>query len=276
MVNEFDVKNPDKEELKKIYNDRTRFNSHFSSLGGYKNPYDKYRMHAVIEAVRSCEPRTILDNGCGACLIGSELARRGYKVTGSDISWELLKQVPRNKNLNLVAGDSEELPFKDSSFDCVVCSEVLEHLKDHKKAAKEIARVMRRGGLAVITIPNMFCYDSLEGSFGIISKSIATINFLIRILRMKPVYQYGHNTHLNKMLPSQWKALLESAGLKVDKERAVFLSPYLPERMQFLERAVYELPGLFHLKTWVDDWVSGVWPFKYLGISHLFVCRKTI
>jgi Methyltransferase domain len=49
--------------------------------------------------------------------------------------------------------DITAMPFEDASFDTVWCSHVLEHVPDDRKAMREIARVLRPGGLAVIQVP---------------------------------------------------------------------------------------------------------------------------
>jgi len=274
MVNELDVENPDKAELKRMYNDRKRFSRTFESLDAYVAFEDRYRMHAVLKAVKRKGPLRILDNGCGSALMARQLANMGYRVTGSDISEELLRLVPKTDNLELVACDSGSLPFKSSEFDYVICSEVLEHLKETAPAIREIRRVLKDDGLAIISVPNLFCYDSLEGNYGLVSKPIGVANLILRRIGKAPIYPYGHNTHLHKMFPWQWKRLLESCGLEVVEDRAVCISPYLPDKMRFIERALYHVPGLFTFKKWTDDILSTVWPFRYLGITHLFVCKK--
>lgn len=60
--------------------------------------------------------------------------------------------------LGLQAGridDAGRLPFDDGSFDVVVCIEVLEHLFAPLDAVREMARVLRPGGLLIVTVPNV-------------------------------------------------------------------------------------------------------------------------
>jgi SAM-dependent methyltransferase len=52
-----------------------------------------------------------------------------------------------------VAASLEDLPFEDASFDFAVCTEVLEHIDDDKRAAGELSRVLRSGSLALISTP---------------------------------------------------------------------------------------------------------------------------
>jgi SAM-dependent methyltransferase len=51
-------------------------------------------------------------------------------------------------------GSVYELPFKDHAFDCVIISEVLEHLGEDERALKEIARVLKPGGVLAASVPS--------------------------------------------------------------------------------------------------------------------------
>lgn len=53
----------------------------------------------------------------------------------------------------VVRGSGYELPFADASFDCVIISEVLEHLHDDDAAIAEISRVLKPGGLLAVSVP---------------------------------------------------------------------------------------------------------------------------
>ncbi len=55
-----------------------------------------------------------------------------------------------------IRGDAGNLPFRDSSFDKVVCSEVLEHLPDDNRGVKELVRVLKEGGILAVSVPNYF------------------------------------------------------------------------------------------------------------------------
>jgi SAM-dependent methyltransferase len=53
-----------------------------------------------------------------------------------------------------VRGSVYELPFKDAAFDCVIISEVLEHLGEDERALREISRVLKPGGVLAASVPN--------------------------------------------------------------------------------------------------------------------------
>lgn len=59
----------------------------------------------------------------------------------------------KNRGYNCILSDITKMKFKSSMFDVVVCSEVLEHVKDDAKAIGEIYRVLRNNGKAIVTVP---------------------------------------------------------------------------------------------------------------------------
>lgn len=104
-----------------------------------------------------CHPDdVILDLGCGAGNITLKLM--GKKIYGIDLSDSLLTMAHQRcdalKNVEIKKGNAEDLQFPDSTFTKIICSEVLEHVRDPQKALSEIHRVSKPGGQALITVPN--------------------------------------------------------------------------------------------------------------------------
>ena len=52
--------------------------------------------------------------------------------------------------------DINRLPFADASFDCVICSEVLEHIPDHEAAVRELIRILKPEGTFVVSVPRYY------------------------------------------------------------------------------------------------------------------------
>jgi len=99
----------------------------------------------------------VLDYGCGHGMASVVLARRGAHVTAFDLSPGYLAEARARASANsvsvgLVCADGERLPFADASFDRVWGNAVLHHL-DLGRAARELRRVLRPGGLAVFCEP---------------------------------------------------------------------------------------------------------------------------
>ena len=100
---------------------------------------------------------SVLDFGCGHAMASVVLARRGARVTAFDLSVGYLREAQQRATANgvhvdFVQADGERLPFADNSFDRVWGNAVLHHL-DVTKAANELRRVLRPGGVAVFCEP---------------------------------------------------------------------------------------------------------------------------
>jgi len=96
----------------------------------------------------------VLDAGCGTGLLSLELEDKGCEIHGIDVSKVAIekakKHVPDGK---FVQGFLEKLPYGDKEFDAVCCSQTLEHLRDPALVLKEMYRVLRDGGLMLVTMP---------------------------------------------------------------------------------------------------------------------------
>ncbi len=108
----------------------------------------------------------VLDLGCGGGRHAFEAARRGARVVALDTDQRELDRVtatfaamaeagelPDGASGRAVTGDATRIPFPDATFDKVIAAEVLEHLPADQVAINEIARVLRPGGMAAVTVP---------------------------------------------------------------------------------------------------------------------------
>ncbi|HWR67857.1 MAG TPA: class I SAM-dependent methyltransferase [Desulfomonilia bacterium] len=108
----------------------------------------------------------VLDAGCGCGRHLSEAFRwRGVSVVGIDLNRDdALKAHNTTKIMRhegedgggaslVLVSDVTGLPFRDASFDIVICSEVLEHIPDHTRAMAEIIRVLKPGKSLVVSVP---------------------------------------------------------------------------------------------------------------------------
>ncbi len=108
----------------------------------------------------------ILDLGCGegrhtwvACkqkqcqIIGLDLDKTSLDK-GRLVLWQLDEQGETKGEWLLTRGSILKLPFKDNTFDKIICSEVLEHIPNDNQGIKEIVRVLKDDGLLAVSVPS--------------------------------------------------------------------------------------------------------------------------
>jgi SAM-dependent methyltransferase len=91
----------------------------------------------------------VLDVGCGSSRVLGAIPG----MIGLDIQLHKLRYSRRYGN-ELVHGSIFELPFADASFDCIICSEVVEHIPAQEKPFDELTRVLKTGGRLIIGTPD--------------------------------------------------------------------------------------------------------------------------
>lgn len=96
--------------------------------------------------------RRALDLGCGAGLNLERLSQYA-QTTGTDYYEEALHFCRRRGFTRLCKADAANLPFASNSFDIVTALDVIEHLDDDRVALEELLRVMRPGGVLIVSVP---------------------------------------------------------------------------------------------------------------------------
>jgi SAM-dependent methyltransferase len=109
---------------------------------------------------------SVIDVGCGAGRHAFEAYRRGADVVAFDRAESELRSVdtilramaetgeaPADASAKVVLGDALSLPYPDETFDCVIASEILEHVPQDDAAIAELVRVLRVGGTLAVTVP---------------------------------------------------------------------------------------------------------------------------
>jgi ubiquinone/menaquinone biosynthesis C-methylase UbiE len=114
------------------------------------------------------------DVGCGSGRFLFDLRRRYGKAVGCDFSMGLLKKAAAHKpgSPELIQSEIEHLPFKDGSFDILLCVRVIQHLGPGQQQAAviEMARVLKRGGRLILMTYNaltLLCLYKLVNMCGL-------------------------------------------------------------------------------------------------------------
>jgi SAM-dependent methyltransferase len=106
----------------------------------------------------------VLEIGCGLGTDGAQFARAGASYTGVDLTEAAVSLARRNFELQNLTGefrtaDAENLDFADDTFDLVYSHGVLHHTPDAVRAVREIYRVLRPGGRAVVMLYHRDSYN---------------------------------------------------------------------------------------------------------------------
>lgn len=159
----------------------------------------------------------VLDYGCGTGQVARALSTLGFRVTGADISAEMItsaRQEPSEVDwLVLDQAAQLRLPFPDASFGLVVSSSVLEYVQDPRRVLLEFARILGADGALVVTVP-----DPAHRSRRIESVVRAALRLpgaqpLAERTRLRSYVRYL-GLSVNRFSVERWAALMESCGLK--------------------------------------------------------------
>ncbi|MEO0435987.1 MAG: class I SAM-dependent methyltransferase [Pseudomonadota bacterium] len=103
---------------------------------------------ALKQAIRSHATGDLLDVGCGRKPYAEMIAPFVASHVGIDYPGS-----PHEQSAINVYGRAERLPFREESFDTVLCTAVLEHLAEGRAAVDEAFRVLKPGGTAIYSVP---------------------------------------------------------------------------------------------------------------------------
>jgi 2-polyprenyl-3-methyl-5-hydroxy-6-metoxy-1,4-benzoquinol methylase len=112
-------------------------------------------------AMQFCVGKAVLDIGSGEGYGSSILGQVAAKVNGTDLLAEAVdfaRQHYGTESVIFSQGDLRDIPHPDAAFDVVVSFETLEHVTEHERFVAEIKRVLRPGGLLVMSSPDRDVY----------------------------------------------------------------------------------------------------------------------
>ena len=186
-------------------------------------------LHRYAWCSKLVEGAEVLDIACGEGYGSSMLARHARSVIGMDVSQEAVDHASEAykgaDNLRFLRGDAADIPLADASVDVVVSFETIEHLEQQEEMVRGIGRVLRPGGVLVISSPNKKVYSDQSGHHN--EFHVKELNFeeLDRLLarHFRSVTYYGHRLSvgstivpmLNSEAHTEFTALTDTAqGVK--------------------------------------------------------------
>lgn len=129
------------------------------------------RRRIVIDTIDRLElptdrPPRLLDAGCGSGRMLDELAARG-NASGLDLNPDSVALARGRGHDDVREGHVETLPWPDETFDLVTCLDVVEHTGDDRVTLRELRRVTRPGGHAIVTVP---AYQALWSNHDVLNR----------------------------------------------------------------------------------------------------------
>jgi SAM-dependent methyltransferase len=211
---------------------------------------------------------TILEDGCGVGMYVEHLQPFGGKVFGLEYDFERVREARRRSDLVTCAA-GEALPYPAGTFDLVLSHEVLEHVRDDRRAVEEILRALRSpdpasgkpGGRLLLFVPNRGYPFETHGIY------------------WRGKYKFG-NIPLVNWLPRRWRDKLAPHVRVYSKRDIEKLFAGLP--VKFIEQTIIfgaydnliaRFGGLGKLLRAVLQWLEKT-PLKSLGLSHFWVIEK--
>lgn len=225
-------------------------------IAGLSRYFGKYywarRFYAKLISDLTPESGRILEIGCG---FGDLLVflEDKFSTFGIDVSGDaIIEAKKRLKNTKLSVLKAEKTDsFSRNFFSTVIACHILEHLPDPKLAIKSVGRILKKGGVFFIVVPNT---DSLG-----------------RKLKKGNWVGYRDKTHISLYEPQKWFKLLQRGGFSIEKTfgDGLWDSPYIPIIPPIIQRLFFGLPAIIQISLTV--------PFIpiYLGESAVIIARKT-
>ncbi|MFN2594630.1 MAG: class I SAM-dependent methyltransferase [Actinomycetota bacterium] len=215
-----------------------------------------------------------LEVGCGAGKLAISLAQRGFDLTATDSSAEMLRAasqraVAEHLSLRLARTDAHSLPFEDRSFDLVTAIGVVPWVADPQGAINEMARILKPGGSLVMTSDNLGRMNVVLDPrktpvLGSIRKGIG------RRLRAAGLASEPPEVAVSMYRRRDVLGWLTAAGLTVATDETIGFGP-----LTFLDRHVLSEKRSIRLderlQTLADRGVAGI---AAAGAHQLVVARK--
>ena len=123
-----------------------------------------------LEQFIQVKDKKILEIGAGMGGDSLYLAKKGARVTVLDFSEEALKQIKTSAQkgavpIETILAEAQGMPFKKATFDVVFHQGFLEHFPDPKPYHLEQKRVLKKGGLLVVDVPQRWTTYTLKKHF---------------------------------------------------------------------------------------------------------------
>ena len=224
--------------------------------------YDKTRgpprqvMKQLIKTLADelCGYKTVIDVSVGTGRFAKPLQDCGLDVVGVDIAEKMMNKAVERGVGNLLLGDVCFLPFKDNSFDAVICIHLLHLISEWKMALREICRVTRKVMISMIyggADPIWKAYDFLLRDYGYESRRLGKGEWELKdfVKPLKSVFVASYSRSADERLTylsqraysSQWEIPEDVNKKVVDELKHRFSGKVFPKELHILVLNISDL-----------------------------------
>ena len=184
----------------------------------------------------------VLEIGCAEGWMSELISKKANILFSCDIAMSYLQRAKkRGINANFARIDAHCLPFSENLFDCVVITEVLEHLIAPYRALEEIRRILKPNAILIISVPN-------------------NMNFSNLLMHLMKKYRQTGSAHINFYDVFSIQNLLKFVGFKMREITPSYISIPLP------------IINKFTSHDWIQNSLSKIFP--YFGDAVIVKAKK--
>lgn len=216
----------------------------------------------MVEKWAKLHDAVVLDHACGVGMYAAKFRERYTPHVEAfefepDRAQQAQAEVPR-----VVVAAGEALPYRSDYFDTILSNEVIEHVQDDRAAVREIVRVLKPGGRAVIFCPNRWYPFETHGYY------------------WRGEYHFGNTPFIN-YLPNRLRDRLAPHVRAYTKRGLLHLLDGLPAKVAHYERIYGGYDNIIHRLGTAGKLIRSTLhslegtPLDVFGLSHLLVVEKT-
>ncbi|OIO40654.1 hypothetical protein AUJ10_02300 [Candidatus Pacearchaeota archaeon CG1_02_31_27] len=223
------------------YRDKGEYHKNLDKNWPYYPVYLE-KMAFVKKILRDLDRKSkILDAGCGEGILVEELKKEGFDIIGLDYNYSS-KYVKK--------GSIFDMPFKDETFDVILCLDVIEHLnfEEQEKTLKEINRVAKKNALIILSIPNLAHLASR-----------ISFLFLGKLLRTSDIKRHKGDRPF-----AEYKNIIKKY-FKIKKIRGLF--PTCP----IISILTLKIPSKV---VWLHKIYNSILAIPSISFQNIYICRK--
>lgn len=238
-------------DLERHYNQRALAEDEISLTYNHPSLYKQWfyraRFHRVFSALNPQRSEKILEIGSGSGYYTKAIAEITNHLTATEFSKEYLEVTKKYNPYPVDAYihcSATKMPFSDNTFNKILITEVIEHIPEWNKAIDEVRRVLKPGGIAIITTPNKLSHMNIA-----------------YVLKRK-IRRYAFNEHVHEFTRNEFLRELKKRFNVVGLEYVNFLLPY-PLDIHWTNHS--PSPIIIKILDAIEKWIQNSKFFSRIG-----------